>query len=144
MIRKATIEDLPKLKELADEFYSSSEFLVDFDLDYFCSMWKQFILSGIGVIWILNDFDGMFGAMKYRNINNGMLTACEIFWFVAESKRGQGMELLKTFESWAKQEGCKRIIMAYLEDLMPDVLKNVYKRRGYKPMEVHYVKEIGE
>ena len=142
MIRKVTTEDLPKMFDLAAEFYSSSEFLEGFDIDIFINNWTKFINTGIGIIWILNDFDGCLGAMKYLDVNNGELIATELFWFVSSDKRGDGIKLLKEFEMWAKTEGCKKIIMVHLTDLMPESVASIYKWHGYKPMEIHYVKEL--
>ena len=142
MIRKATTEDLPKLLNLAQEFYASSEFLEGFNLNIFVANWSNFINNDIGVIWILNEFDGILGAVKYPDINSGELVATEFFWFVSPDKRGDGIKLLREFEKWAKEVGCKKIFMVYLMDSMPEEMKSVYKRYGYKPMEVHYVKEL--
>jgi len=142
MIRKATIEDLPKMINLAEEFYASSEFLDRFDLNVFVSNWANFINIGIGVIWILNNFDGCLGAIKYPDVNNGKLVATEFFWFVSLGKRKEGIKLLIEFEKWAKDEGCKRIIMGYLKDLMPEKIESFYKKMGYRAMETNYIKEI--
>ena len=50
MIHKATTEDLPKMFDLAAEFYSSSEFLEGFDVDIFINNWTKLINTGIGII----------------------------------------------------------------------------------------------
>lgn len=142
MIRKAMIEDLPKMIGLAKEFYNSSKFLDRFNLNIFVINWTNFINNGIGVIWILNDFDGCLGAIKYPDANNGELIATELFWFVSLNKRREGTKLLTEFEKWAKNEGCKRIIMGYLKDLMPDKVERFYEKMGYRAMETNYIKEI--
>lgn len=145
MISIATIEDLPKLSKIAEQFYSSSEHLDGFDIDVFVFNWENFIESNIGIIFLLiNDgrIVGVLGGIKYPDVNSNHLMATELFWYVEKDHRGQGGRLLKEFEEWAKTEGCKKIIMVHMTDLMPDKLESIYKHKGYKKMEVHYVKEV--
>lgn len=145
MIRIATIEDLPKLGNIAKEFYSSSEHLDDFNIEIFASNWENFIESGVGIIFLLinnGDIIGVLGGIKYPDVNSNQLIATELFWYVEKEHRGQGGKLLKEFEEWAKLEGCKKIIMVHMTDFMPDKLSVIYRRKGYKKMEVHYVKEV--
>lgn len=141
MIRLATVEDIPKLCTLAQEFASSTEFVKGFDKDRFIANWTHFIKQ-CGIIFILNEFDGMLGGIKYPDINSGTMTAAECFWFVSPLKRGEGMKLLTAFEQWAKDNECKSVIMVHLMDSMPEKLQTVYKRNGYKAAEIHYVKEL--
>jgi len=140
-IRVATHDDIPMLRGLAEEFASSTEFVKCFDFDSFSKAWHCFIDSA-GVIFILGDFDGMLGAIKYPDINNGQLTSMECFWYVSPSKRGKGKALLTAFETWSKENGCSTMRMVHLTDSMPERLQTVYKRMGYKAVEVHYVKEL--
>jgi len=145
MIREATIEDLPKLFHLADEFYSSSKFLVDFNRDVFSRSWQTFMKQEFGTIFLLvheEQIRGALGAFKYSDPNNGHKIAAECFWFVDPSYRGKGLQLLKRFESWANQEGCEQIHLVHLMDSMPEKLSKVYQHFGYHPAEILYTKEI--
>lgn len=142
MIRQATINDLPRLIQLAEEFADSTQFVKGFKPEYFINSWTQFLSTSIGVIFILDDYAGMLGAIKYPDINTGRLSALECFWFVSQDKRGNGLELLKEFELWAKDHQCLDIRMVHLSDSMPERLSVLYKRMGYKPVETHYAKEL--
>jgi len=145
MIRRLEIKDIPKLAKYAEEFYASSEFLAGFNIDIFRASWEKLIGSGMGVIFILEDeteIYGALGAVKYPDFNSGQLIACEMFWYVAQEKRGEGLSLLDAFEKWAKDEGCKYINMTYLADSMPEIIKRIYERRGYTLAEVAYKKEV--
>jgi GNAT superfamily N-acetyltransferase len=83
----------------------------------------------------------MLGAIKYPDLQNGKMAATECFWYVHPDSRGRGTSLLKAYEQWADEQGCKKKIMVHLMDSMSDRLKNLYERKGYRAMEVHYVKE---
>lgn len=144
MIRKANIEDLPKLSELANIFTELSEF-VGVDMNVFCKNWARFIKSGFGVIFICekdNIITGMIGGLKFNDPNTDILIASELFWIVHPDHRGGGMDLLKSFENWAKYNGCKKIIMIHMADSMPDTVKKIYELKGYKEMETHYIKGV--
>lgn len=145
MIRLATIKDLPKLSNIAEQFYSSSETLDDFDIEVFVLNWQKIIETKIGILLLLineGNIVGVLGGIKYQDVNSENLIASELFWFVEKEHRGQGSELLELFEKWAKINKCKKIIMVHLADLMPDRLEVFYRRKGYRKMEVHYVKEV--
>jgi GNAT superfamily N-acetyltransferase len=144
-IREATVEDFPRMESCAREFFSQSRFLKGFDPGVFASTWAGLLASGAGAIFLLedeNEIHGALGGVAYPDPHTGDLLATEFFWFVSAGHRGQGLRLLKTFETWARAKGCRQIRMAHLVDLMPEKLEAVYKRLGYAPAEVLYVKEL--
>ena len=76
--------------------------------------------------------------MDIRQIN-----AQEMWWYVDPEFRGTvGPELLNWFELWAKKRGAKVICLAGFYEKRLAALERLYGRRGYKPMEVHFVKEL--
>jgi len=144
-IRSLRTDELDILREIATKFFASSEHLKDFDMEVFKKNWTQFIDAGIGIIYGLFEGDkicGTIGGFCYPDVNSGLLSATELFWFVLPEQRGKGLLLLDAFETWAKSKECKRIIMVHLTDLMPEKVKRIYDKRGYKPIEIHYMKEI--
>ena len=109
--------------------------------------WCVLLSSNVGVMWKLEDKDhvvGMLGGMLTPDLLDGSLTATETFWYVhPEHRNGSGgIQLLLTFEKWAMEIGAKRIIMAHLVNHNSESLKNLYQRRGFKPMEIFYHKEL--
>lgn len=145
MVRELKISELDKLNGIAKRFFESSEFLDTFDMKVFKNSWANLLDSGIGVIFVLildEEIHGVIGGIKYPDLNNGTMCATECFWFVDEAQRGRGLGLLKKFEMWAARHDCKKIIMVHLSDLMPDAVKKIYIRKGYKEMETHYVREV--
>jgi GNAT superfamily N-acetyltransferase len=145
-IRPATAADLPLCGPAAQEFYASSKFLQGFNLDGFVKTWTGFIAADVGVMFLLWDDDGQvagaIGGALYPE-PYGSATVCqEFFWFVSPKQRGQGVELYRELEQWARDRGCSRIRMCHMLDSMPDRLKRVYERWGFEPVEVHYEKEL--
>jgi len=141
------IADLGRLIPLAREFYSKSRFLRNLDPDRFTRMWAELIERGAGEIFLLPDdgsgpITGALGAVTYAEPYSGELIATEFFWYVADGFRGQGMNLYRAFEEWARNRKCSQIRMVHLMDSMPDKLNVVYRRLGYEPAELHYVKEL--
>jgi GNAT superfamily N-acetyltransferase len=101
--------------------------------------------SGTGVIFVDEngeEIQGTLGGVAYPEINSGELVATEFFWFVAPERRGGGLRLYRAFEEWARSKGCREIRMAYLIDSMPEKLAKLYRRLGFEPVEVQYVKEL--
>lgn len=146
VIREAAVFDLPKMADSAKEFYSSSKFLRGFSIEKFCSAWKGFIESGIGVIFGLFDEEGKvrgaIGGICYPDMHSDEIHASEFFWFISDGYRGDGLKLLRAFERWAESKQCAVIRMAHLSDSMPDKLQRVYARLGYALAESQYVKEL--
>lgn len=144
-IRQAKLQDIPDLEELAQMFYGASGLSGDFHMDKFISFWEGQIQTGNGVILIDEsylDITGAIGGLIYPDLYTGEMLAIEFFWFVHPEKRGEGMKLYYAFEEWVRSKEVKQIRMAYLIESMPEKLKSLYERLGYRQIEVHYAKEI--
>ena len=147
LIRLATIEDLPKLAPLAEEFYSSSAFLRDFNIGRFCALWQSLLQLGTGVIFVLevdSEIVGVIGGMMHPEAYSDELLCQEFFWFVGQSHRGNGIRLYAELEKWARKQGCSEIRMGHLSDSMPDKMANFYKRLGYRQVEINFAKRLNE
>lgn len=145
LIRAATVEDLPRCSQSAQEFYESAPSLGSFELDRFITMWTMLLGNGSGVIFLLLDGEvivGAIGGVAYPDTYTANLMATEFFWFVGKASRGQGVRLYRLFEQWARDRGCAQIRMVHLLDLMPEKVARFYDRAGFKPLEVHYAKEL--
>ena len=143
-VRPILPDEIPGLFDMADMFFSESSFLVGFDRDVFVRSWTGFLDGGNGIIFVVEVagiFVGALGALKFQDPNNGNLIASELFWYVRPEHRGKGLDLLAAFENWADDAGCQQKTMVYLTDSMPDQVKRIYERKGYRAMEIHYTKE---
>lgn len=70
-------------------------------------------------------------------------TANEILWHVDPGQPPNvAEELINAYEYWAKLVGCKYITLTSLEHDKVEALGRYYRRRGYKPVERAYKKEL--
>jgi GNAT superfamily N-acetyltransferase len=144
-IRPLTESDLAETALKGAAFYREGKLPGRFVPEVFTQTWRQLLGSGIGTLIGLEidgRIEGALGGVKSPDPNDGDLVAVEMFWFVDANHRGHGLKLLDAFEEWAHQQGCKRVGMIHLLQLMPDKLEVLYRRRKYQPVEVHYLKEL--
>lgn len=74
-----------------------------------------------------------FAALRY---------ATETVWWIAPEARGQfAAEMLATYEAWAMEQGCAFAGMAALASFPR--AGTIYRRRGYREAETHYLKPLG-
>ena len=152
MIIQVNAENVAEYREIFDlcmKGYKSDEgghLLPTLDVDYFLKTWTHYLMLHLGTIFVLLDEAGKavgtLGAVKYPEPNSGAMMACELFWYVLPEYRGDGMGLLREYEAWAKESGCRYASVVHLMGEMADVMKRVYERKGYIAREVHYTKEV--
>ncbi len=111
--------------------------------------YSDLISKGIGKVFILCDNEtgamaGGMGMLKAPDLHDGVMTAVETFFFVApEYRNGWGaFSLLRAFDKWAKETGCKRKALIHLVDSSPERLKRLYEIMGYTLVESHYICEV--
>ena len=141
MVRQATSEEVERVVISVSGFMKESKHS-PFSIEKSIESWKTFISSGIGAMFILDDFSGALGGVYFSDPHRNCLVASEFFWYVQPEHRGKGGELLSAFEDWAKEKGCQRVTMTHLADSMPESLKKYYKRKGYEEIETNYSKEV--
>ena len=142
MIRLAAIGDIPRLLDLGEQFAATVPAMANFNREIAHLSWTSFIESDIALVLMIDDYSGMLAAIISPDPYTGELVATEMAWFVSPDNRGGGIRLLAEFEKRAKQVGCKRIIMAHLITEQTKQLEKLYERRGYVPLETHYIKDI--
>ena len=142
MIRKGTMEDYDRCYVLAKMFDNASEF-INVKYEPFKQTWQTIVENG--VIFLLEDngeIIGGLGGIAYNDILNNRLKASELFWFVNPANRGGGLRLLEEFEMWAKDLGCDCVEVAFIRDSMPEKMRGIYSKRGYREAEVYLLKEF--
>jgi GNAT superfamily N-acetyltransferase len=139
--------ELGECVPLIEAFFDAASPPGTFRPAVFLATWDQLFAAGIGVIFGLRNeerkLQGIFGAMKYPDPNTGEMVANEMFWWVQPEARGQGRSLLEAYEAWAGEQGARYLTMVHLSNSMPERLRKLYERRGYRESETHYIKEIG-
>lgn len=138
-------ERLGEVAEMGHGFYQEGALPGSVKPDVFIRTWTALLASGAAVLFGLEiggRLVGVLGGLEYPDPNDGDRVATEMFWFVTPSARGGGLRLLDTFEAWAKQRGVRRILMMHLHALKSAAFERLYQRRGYRPIEIHYCKEL--
>lgn len=119
-----------------------------FDGTEFEACWGHLIDAGLAVIFAEFYGDdplpaGAIGAIKAPNDKDGLLGVQEAFWFVhREYRRRGGVRLVTRLEEWAREQGAARISVCHLAHMNADVLGELYRSLGYRPIEVHYMKRL--
>lgn len=148
MIRAAKEEDFPRMLEMGRAFFIESGFNqeAEWDDESTLVMFRQ-VLSGGGLF--VSDYGGqlvgMVGALAFPfYFNAHHMTAQELFWWVSpEYRRGvSGMKLLRAVEQWAKDKGCKTMMMISLPKLADSPAAAVYEKTGYRASEQTFIKVI--
>ena len=139
MIFQALPEHIPLCVPLATE-YTDIIPSMKFNPTHWVDFWQSQLKAGSGVVFLAEN-DGIvggIGGIKYPCPLSGRMTAVEMFWYVTEKSRREGILLYKYFKNWARENGCERIAMIYLPCSMPEKLKRFYEREGLTLIEMHY------
>lgn len=145
-------QDLERVFELANEFRKESgldyEYSEDSKYGFVERITNLRELGMGGILAAYEDGDiNPIGALAYVIVNDildGSLMASELFWYVrADKRKGRcGIKLLDKFEEICQEREVKKITMVHLNHMNADSLSKLYERRGYKPIETHYLKEL--
>lgn len=148
MIRLAKAEEVRTWNFLANFRKDSKVWADNPNRDYVIRRFEGMIRSGDGAVLLSENEEGKImgglGVIKAPDLFDGIFMAVETFWFVFPEYRklGVGVDLLEAFEQWGRGNGCRKAAMIHLVDSYPEVLKTFYESRGYKLIELHYVKAL--
>lgn len=137
MIRKATRDDIPEILRLGAEFLAYSPHNVHpLDPDAFADFAGK-LIDGAGAIFLSEDgFIG--GLVTGAYFNPAVLFGAELFWWA----RKEGRQLREAFEAWAKENGAVELHFTGLLDERSDTITKVFRRAGYQPLELGFVKRF--
>ena len=144
IIRDATIDDFPDLYRMGIAFAAAAE-MPEVDPDTFYRSVEMLISDGILKVAVNSTICGGAGALVFPHYwNEKEIVAQELFWWVDENARksSAAIRLLSEMESEAREKGAKSLIMITLDKLTPEVLERLYIRRGYRPQERAFIKEL--
>lgn len=146
MIRPLQPDEVHLCVEGGKNFFDEGKIPGGFVPVEFCQKWTKLLAAGHSVILgsfnEAGDITGALGAVLCPSLTSGKLMAVESFWFVIPQYRGHGIRLLDAFEKWGESRGATMLCMIHLSNLQPDALKSLYERRGYREIEVNYLKEL--
>lgn len=86
--------------------------------------------------------EGVLMAIAYQHPFGPVWIAKETLWWIDPAHRGgtAASRMLEAYEKWAMIHGCKFAGMAGMGD--DPIVGELYKRRGYKIAETHYLKAV--
>jgi len=85
---------------------------------------------------------GVITGLLGSSLPNDGLVLQELMWYVYPEHRKHGLKLLKSFEDEGRKVGAKMVVMALMHNSDTERIDRLYKRRGYRPFETHYLKEL--
>ena len=150
MIRRATIEDIPRLQDMGAKFFAASglDKWFSYDPRSFTNVVENFMADDRAVV-LVGDGEmgaaGMAAALAYPCwFDNRHTTAQELFWWVEPDYRGgpMGTKLRRGLESWARDGGCSTMEMGALEGLRVEAVTLLLDRKGYRPKERVFCKRL--
>lgn len=136
MIRRATLDDLKDACEFATRFHSES---VHADVPVVAEpleTWMAGLIEGGAVF--LSDEGIIGGVMVPFYWNPAFKMAVELFWWAPKD----GRALRVAFEQWAAEQEACRIVFSGQVNERQDTIDKIFRRAGYRPVEVGYVKGL--
>lgn len=144
IIRKATAEDLPAVLELLKEFQEES--LKEYGANINAELLRESCENYVATTFIAEQDGKVIGVLagtvkKVPTFSKPIYH--EEVWYVTKAHRLRaGIHLLKTLEEWCEVNGIGAIIMVHMYNSKADELDTFYRKSGYSPFEVDYVKLI--
>lgn len=143
------IDDMGKMTEAVKQAVDESPYAqLNFPTDSLEELIKTFMLGPFDEKLLLLAYEdekivGMLaGAIAPHIIAQHKTQAIEMLWWVHARHRQSkiGLKLLQAFEEWGDIHNVNFFVMAHYSKT-PE-LSTIYKRKGYTPIEVSYMKEV--
>lgn len=150
-LKVAQPDDITKITALIKEFYDMSPFTgLTFSEARVVDQLQRITVDPHNYICLLSmDGDeavGLIVGMKVMPSFSEELVSCELAWYVKPEHRKsrRGLELLRAYEEWSKQVGCKFAQFALLmsDQLDPETVEKIYNIRGYRKTEQGFQKAL--
>ncbi len=147
MIRAAVLEDIPEMVRMGKRFHAltPSAHTMEFDDESFSETLLLLIPNSNNCVLVVDDGElcGMACAILMDCFFNKHRKICqELFCWVDEEKRGQGMMLFETLEDWALYKKAKIMIIALVPTLRSKALDRLYRARGFILTDSFYTKVL--
>ena len=150
IVRRATEQDLPEYVRLARRFHAASPVstAIPFDPEGFGAFYLNSLENPDIGLWLAeqdNRILGIAGAVMYpMYFSPTHRVAQELWWWLEPEARGSGAgaEMYRLIEAWATKNEASAMFMIALEDANSGKMANLYARKGYRPMERTFIKEV--
>jgi hypothetical protein len=142
MITTATVEDLPKVLDLAKWFYCKVSPEGEFSAEAFLKAWTHLLSTGSGLIMRRGDMEAI-GVILYPDPNDGFLAAGFSFWYVAGDDNSLANGLLHNeLMGKLKSLGVRRSFCANRLGPRYSRVEKFLLHDGYRPEEVVFRKDL--
>lgn len=150
IVRRAEIDDLPEYIRLGRRFHAASPVstAIPFDPQGFGIFYLNSLHNPNVGLWLAEQDGkvlGVAGVMLYpMYFSPSNLVAQELWWWLEPEARGTGAggKMHEMIEAWALENGASALFMIALEDDNSSKMESLYVRKGYKPMERTFIKEV--
>jgi len=146
MIRSGVRGDIPQILAMGSNFWQQTIYDEPFCNDTVIQMAEYCIHNQMMAVL---EIDGKVvgfacGVLGPLLCNQEVKTGTELAWWVEPEYRGGSgsIRLLMYIEKLAKEAGVKYWNMVFMESSMPETIKHIYERLGYKINEVVYSKVL--
>lgn len=144
MIRRAVIDDKMRVIAMAKAFHAAAGLPFAFSAPHADALFRASLIDGDRLCLIYAPDGTARGALvAYASQHQfaPVKVASELMWWVDPEHRGlSAAKMLQAYEDWAAERGCVFASMVSLDgNVAPSKL---YERRGYVPIERHFMKRI--
>lgn len=137
-IRRATLDDLPRLLKYCEAFQKESPWcVIPFNRLKMESFLRGLMVKHSGCL-LISDY-GMIAGIITPHPFISVVGAQEVLWYTSKKSPRGGFKLLSAFEEWAGDNGATAVMMSTLGDT-PTRLNKLLKRFGYQQFESSLVK----
>jgi len=145
MIRLVETKDIDQLIPLVKAFYDESLSKYGFPMseEVVKATIEHHIKNESGlVLEIDNKVVGTIAGQFVELMGSGQKVFQEVIWYVLPEYRKYGLKLFDETEEHCKRIGMSAIIMGYMGNLNCEKMDRFYKRHGYEPLEVQWIKKL--
>ncbi len=135
MIRKATLDDIPKVVGFGAKFHAQAQQPFPFNREASEQFASALIANDNAEVFI-SDHGMIGGVLTPAYCAPNWIMAVELAWWAEKG----GIKLLKTFEDWARKKGANEVRMTSLAAL--ERADGLLKRLDYAPTEISYRKLV--
>ncbi len=142
MIRPAELSDRFAMVRMTRDFFEASGLVLPFDAAWVEASIKAWISDEEKLALVL-DLEGVRGMLCAAHVMSPLapvrVSTEQAFWIDPCARGRWALAMLRTYEEWAKAQGCAVAGLASMGGRGADV---IYRRRGFVPSETYYMKEI--
>ncbi|WP_320202802.1 GNAT family N-acetyltransferase [Agrobacterium rosae] len=140
-VRFADQSDRDRVIALLRESHAAAGFTFPFQAAYADQLFQQHMSSAKACVLVSGEpAQAVLMAVAFEHPFGAGRIAKETVWFVTPQARGRGaIAMLDAYEAWARSIGC---VSAGMASLITNDVSNIYERRGYSPVETHFMKPL--